>query len=205
MYGNKFIGMWSPKFHHTKNWALTNVGYVVCVHYFIGSRVICPRYDVRMENKSNCKCKDAEKFCLWFVKVMRKFSVSFARGATRQCVWFNEVKGNVSSVWDEYHEILLDSCFAACSIQALDKLNTGRSQRLPGLKAQVLDSNSARSIAVSLCLYVVLSCVGRDLCDGLITRPEESYRLSNKIRENSKRRSRPDPGRSAIGEKQLIM
>jgi hypothetical protein len=28
-------------------------------------------------------------------------------------------------------------------------------------------------------LYVVLSCVGRGLCDGLITRPEESYRVSN--------------------------
>jgi hypothetical protein len=28
-----------------------------------------------------------------------------------------------------------------------------------------------------LCLYVVLSCVG--LCDGLITRPEESYRAFN--------------------------
>jgi hypothetical protein len=30
-----------------------------------------------------------------------------------------------------------------------------------------------------LCLYVVLSCVGRGLCDGLISRPEESYRVSN--------------------------
>jgi hypothetical protein len=30
-----------------------------------------------------------------------------------------------------------------------------------------------------LCLYVVLSCVGRGLCDGLITRPEKSYRVSN--------------------------
>jgi hypothetical protein len=29
-----------------------------------------------------------------------------------------------------------------------------------------------------LCLYVVLTCVGRGLCDGLITRPEESYRVS---------------------------
>jgi hypothetical protein len=29
-----------------------------------------------------------------------------------------------------------------------------------------------------LCLYVVLSCVGRGLCDGLITRPEVSYRVS---------------------------
>jgi hypothetical protein len=29
-----------------------------------------------------------------------------------------------------------------------------------------------------LCLYDVLSCVDRRLCDGLITRPEESYRMS---------------------------
>jgi hypothetical protein len=28
-----------------------------------------------------------------------------------------------------------------------------------------------------LCLCVVLSCVGRGLCDGLITRPEESYHV----------------------------
>jgi hypothetical protein len=28
-----------------------------------------------------------------------------------------------------------------------------------------------------LCLYVVLSCVGRGLYDGLITHPEESYRV----------------------------
>jgi hypothetical protein len=32
-----------------------------------------------------------------------------------------------------------------------------------------------------LCLYVVLSCVGRGLCDGLITRPEESYRVPNSV------------------------
>jgi hypothetical protein len=30
-----------------------------------------------------------------------------------------------------------------------------------------------------LCLYVVFSCVGRGLCDGMITRPDESYRTSN--------------------------
>jgi hypothetical protein len=30
-----------------------------------------------------------------------------------------------------------------------------------------------------LCLYVMLSSVGRGPCDGLITRPEESYRVSN--------------------------
>jgi hypothetical protein len=28
-------------------------------------------------------------------------------------------------------------------------------------------------------MFVVLSCVGRGLCDGLVTRPEESYRASN--------------------------
>jgi hypothetical protein len=35
------------------------------------------------------------------------------------------------------------------------------------------------------CLYVVLSCVGRGLCDGLITRPEESYRVSNCVRSRN--------------------
>jgi hypothetical protein len=30
-----------------------------------------------------------------------------------------------------------------------------------------------------LCLNVVLSSVGRGLCDGRITRPEESYHVSN--------------------------
>jgi hypothetical protein len=30
-----------------------------------------------------------------------------------------------------------------------------------------------------LCLYVELYCVGRGLCDGLITRLEESYSVSN--------------------------
>jgi hypothetical protein len=30
-----------------------------------------------------------------------------------------------------------------------------------------------------LCLYVVLSCVGRGFFDGLITRPEKSYRAFN--------------------------
>jgi hypothetical protein len=30
-----------------------------------------------------------------------------------------------------------------------------------------------------LCVYVVLSCVGRGLCNGLITSPEKSNRASN--------------------------
>jgi hypothetical protein len=47
------------------------------------------------------------------------------------------------------------------------------------LVAGVMGSNSLRGMDVCLsCLYVVLSCVGRGLCDGLITRPEESYRVS---------------------------
>jgi hypothetical protein len=47
------------------------------------------------------------------------------------------------------------------------------------LVAGVAGSNPAEGMDVCLlCLYVVLSCVGRGLCDGLITRPEESYRVS---------------------------
>jgi hypothetical protein len=48
-----------------------------------------------------------------------------------------------------------------------------------------------------LCLYVALSCVGRGLCDGLITRPEESYRVSNcmcVITETPKGRPKVHPG-----------
>jgi integral membrane sensor domain MASE1 len=47
----------------------------------------------------------------------------------------------------------------------------------PGGRA-VAGSNPARGMDVCLlCLHVVLSCVGRGLCDGLITRPDESYRV----------------------------
>jgi hypothetical protein len=43
----------------------------------------------------------------------------------------------------------------------------------------IAGSNPARGMDVCLlCLNVVLSCVGRGLCDGLITRPEEPYRVS---------------------------
>jgi hypothetical protein len=46
------------------------------------------------------------------------------------------------------------------------------------LVAGVAGSNPAEGMDVCLlCFYVVLSCVGRGLCDGLITRPEESYRM----------------------------
>jgi hypothetical protein len=45
--------------------------------------------------------------------------------------------------------------------------------------AGITGSNPAEGMDVCLlCLYVVLSCVGRGLCDGLITRPEETYRVS---------------------------
>jgi hypothetical protein len=50
------------------------------------------------------------------------------------------------------------------------------------LVAGVVGSNPARDKDVCLlCLYVVLSCVGRVLCVGLITRPEESYRVSKYV------------------------
>jgi hypothetical protein len=48
------------------------------------------------------------------------------------------------------------------------------------LVAGIVGSNPARGMDVCLlCLYVVMSYVGRGLCDGLITRPEESYHVYN--------------------------
>jgi hypothetical protein len=42
------------------------------------------------------------------------------------------------------------------------------------LVAAIVGSNQDRGMDVCLlCLYVVLSCVGRGLCDGLISRPED--------------------------------
>jgi hypothetical protein len=52
------------------------------------------------------------------------------------------------------------------------------------LLAGIAGSNPAEGMDVCLlCLYsyVVLSCVGRGLCDGLIIRPEESCRVSNSV------------------------
>jgi hypothetical protein len=47
-----------------------------------------------------------------------------------------------------------------------------------------------------LCLCVVLSCVGSGICDGLITRPEESYRVSVCVcdQETLKREAKVRPG-----------
>jgi hypothetical protein len=53
--------------------------------------------------------------------------------------------------------------------------------------AGVAGSKPARGMNVCLlCLYVVLSCVGRGLCGGLIIRREESYRVPNCITETPK-------------------
>jgi hypothetical protein len=53
------------------------------------------------------------------------------------------------------------------------------------LVAGVAGSNPAQGMnACLLCLYVALSCVGRGLCDGLITRREKSYRVSNCMCDN---------------------
>jgi hypothetical protein len=48
------------------------------------------------------------------------------------------------------------------------------------LVAGIPGSNPARGMDVCLlCLYVVLSCIGRGLCVGMINRPEQSYRVTN--------------------------
>jgi hypothetical protein len=56
----------------------------------------------------------------------------------------------------------------------------GLRRRSGRLVAGVASLNPTLGMDVCLfCLYVVLSCVCRGLCDGLIARPEESYRVSN--------------------------
>jgi hypothetical protein len=63
---------------------------------------------------------------------------------------------------------------ARISIQCRSQWPRGLWRRSAG----IADSNPAQGMDVCLlCLYVVFSCVGRGLCDGLITRPEESHRV----------------------------
>jgi hypothetical protein len=74
--------------------------------------------------------------------------------------------------------------FVICSPHYIGLLSSpvaarSKAQVCGRLVAGIAGSNLARGRDVCvLCLYVVLSCVGRDLCDGLITRPEQSYRVS---------------------------
>jgi hypothetical protein len=69
---------------------------------------------------------------------------------------------------------LTDSCLPILVAAPSKALFCGRS--VPG----VAGSNPAEGMNVCLLrLYFVLSCVGRRLCDGLITRPEESCHVSN--------------------------
>jgi hypothetical protein len=68
-------------------------------------------------------------------------------------------------------------------------MHNSRSQWLRSLRcvfgrlvAGIAGSNPTRAMDVYfLCLCAVLSCVGRGLCDGPITRPEESYCVSNSV------------------------
>jgi hypothetical protein len=56
------------------------------------------------------------------------------------------------------------------------------------LVAGVAGSNPARGHE---CLSVVLSCAGRGLFDGLITHPEESYRMSLYVCDQETPKERP--------------
>jgi hypothetical protein len=57
---------------------------------------------------------------------------------------------------------------------------------------------------VSCVSYFALSCVGRGLCDGLIIRPEESYRASNCVLSrnlNTEEEKAQNMGYCAMGKK----
>jgi hypothetical protein len=73
------------------------------------------------------------------------------------------------------------------------------------LVAGIACSNPAEGIGVCVSyLYVVLSCVGRGLCDGLITRPEELYRVCVIKKPQYRGGQGSDMGYSAIGNKSYI-
>jgi hypothetical protein len=77
------------------------------------------------------------------------------------------------------------------------------------LAAGIAGSNPVKDMGVCLlCLYVVLSCVGKGLCDELITHPEESYGASNCVCVITKPQYRggqgSNKGCSAVGKIPLL-
>jgi hypothetical protein len=53
-------------------------------------------------------------------------------------------------------------------------------------------SSPSRGMDVCVsCLYIVLTCVGRGLCEELITRPKESCRVSNTTKKPKMRGQGP--------------
>jgi hypothetical protein len=59
--------------------------------------------------------------------------------------------------------------------------------------------------ALGMCLYIVLSCVGRGLSDELITHPKEPYHVSNKIRETSKEKAMDRSGLERHKDKAVVV
>jgi hypothetical protein len=85
--------------------------------------------------------------------------------------WAEDTESDVDTIFD------FEQVIKAAPIQAAARSKSWVCGRLV---AGIAGSCPARGMDVCLlCLYVVLSCVGRGLCDGLITRPEESYCASN--------------------------
>jgi hypothetical protein len=74
--------------------------------------------------------------------------------------------------------------------------------------ARIAGSNPTEGMDVFLlCLYVVLSCVGRGLFDGLITRPEKCYCVYNCVIKKPQYRGGKGSsiGCSAIGDEYSIL
>jgi hypothetical protein len=82
-------------------------------------------------------------------------------------------------IWGGGDPIVPRASFPYCNVNTLWP-QWPRGLRRRSSAALLLGSNPVEGMDVCLlCLYVVLSCVSRGLCDGLITRPQESYRVSN--------------------------
>jgi hypothetical protein len=123
----------------------------------------------------------------WVLSVLlgtrHKFNSGDSRDTRLRCARFR-----VSAVLFQYSiRGLICNLLAACAGPSPSLLGSvmqmiSRSQWLRGLRplgcwGRVFESRSSMDVCL-LCLYVVLSCVGRGLCDELITHPEESYRVS---------------------------
>jgi hypothetical protein len=87
----------------------------------------------------------------------------------------------------------VQSCLLGYSLM-IEAVRTSETSVDNHFTRQYIPEDNSEHLSVVF-FYVVLSCAGRGLCDGLITRPEESYRVSVRvIRKPRKGRPKVRPG-----------
>jgi hypothetical protein len=110
--------------------------------------------------------------------VSRLSSVSWCLTSTETATSERSIQTNpLNPSGKSMYQLVAVNCVLCIHGYCRSQWSCGVSLRPLGCWGRGFESCSGHGY-LSLCLYVVQSCVSRGICDGLITRPEESYRVS---------------------------